>query len=74
VLVGAEWIGGTTMRCDFEKLWLYFSKKLDLDGRLEVLKHLDECETCFEALYLLYLDKDAELFVCPRMERERVAS
>jgi hypothetical protein len=62
------------MRCDFEKLWLYFSKKHDLDGRLEVLKHLDECETCFEALYLMYLDRDAGLFVWPKMEKARVAS
>ena len=41
---------------------------------MEVLKHPDECETCFEALHLMCLEKDVGLFVWPKMERERVAS
>ena len=56
-------MGVTKMTCDFEKLWLYLDKKLDLDGQLEVLEHLDDCETCFEAVYLMSRDRDAKLFV-----------
>ncbi len=51
-----------SMRCNFEKLWLYLNDKLDLDAQLEVLKHLDNCEICFEAFYLMARDRDADLF------------
>ncbi len=61
------------MRCDFEKLWLYLDKKLDLDGQLEVLEHLDDCETCFEAVYLMSRDRDAKLFVWYKLE-DKLAS
>lgn len=61
------------MRCNFEKLWLYLDKKLDLDGQLEVLEHLDECETCFEAVYLMSRDRDANLFVWYKLE-DKIAS
>ncbi len=47
------------MICDFDKLLLYLDKKLDLDAKLEVLEHLDTCETCFEAIYLISRDRDA---------------
>ena len=62
------------MRCDFEKLWLYLDKKLDLDGQLEVLKHLDDCETCFEAVYLMSRDRDAKLFVWYELAENKLAS
>jgi anti-sigma factor RsiW len=51
------------MECDFEKLVLYLDKKLDLDAQLAVLEHLDDCETCFDAVYQISRDRDAELFV-----------
>ena len=62
------------MRCDFEKLWLYLGKKLDLDGQLEVLAHLDECEACFEAVYLMSRDRDAKLFVRYKLEDKLASS
>jgi hypothetical protein len=61
------------MRCDFEKLWQYLDKKLDLDGQLEVLEHLDDCETCFEAVYMMSRDRDANLFVWYKLE-DKMAS
>jgi anti-sigma factor RsiW len=51
------------MRCDFDKLLLYLENKLDLETQLAVLEHLDGCEACFDAVYQLSRDRDAELFV-----------
>ena len=50
-------------RCDFEELWLNLDKKLDLNGPLEVLKHLDGFEKCF--------DRDAKFFVWYELLRRR---
>jgi hypothetical protein len=54
---------GGSMRCNFEKLWRYLNKELDLDTQLEVLAHLDHCEICFEALHQMARDLDRDLFV-----------
>lgn len=51
------------MTCNFEKLVLFLDRKLDLDSQLAVLEHLDECDTCFEAIYQISRDRDAKLFV-----------
>ena len=51
------------MHCDFEKLVLYLDKKLDLDGQLEVLGHLDDCGACFDAVYQISRDRDEALFI-----------
>ena len=51
------------MKCDFEKLVSYLDEQLDLDGQLEVLDHLENCEPCFEAVYQLSRDRDSDLFV-----------
>ena len=51
------------MRCDFEKLVHYLDKELDVDGQLEVLGHLDECETCRNAVFHISRDRDSKLFV-----------
>jgi uncharacterized protein YuzB (UPF0349 family) len=61
------------MNCDIEKLWLYLNKKLDLDTQLEVLEHLDNCEICFETLYQMARDRDADLFVQFKMKEELVS-
>lgn len=60
------------MRCDFEKLVLYLDKKLDLDDRLTLLTHLDECESCMEAIYQLTRDRDADYFVFRPYKPEKV--
>ena len=51
------------MKCSFEKLLRYLDKRLSLDEKLELLSHLDDCETCRDAIYQLSRDRDAELFV-----------
>jgi hypothetical protein len=51
------------MECDFEKLVLYLDKKLDLDGQLDLLNHLDHCETCRDAVYYISRDRDSEYFI-----------
>jgi len=61
------------MTCDFNKLLLLQEKKLDLDTTLEVLEHLDGCEICFEAFYLMARDRDARFHVPYPME-EKLAS
>ena len=49
--------------CSFDKLLQLMDKKLDLDGQLEVLDHLDRCEVCRETVYLIRRDRDEGLFV-----------
>ncbi len=51
------------MNCSFEKLVRYLDKQLNLDQRLELLDHLDRCDTCREAIYQISRDRDSELFV-----------
>ncbi len=59
------------MRCSFEKLLRYLDKRLSLDEKLELLSHLDDCETCREAIYQLSRDRDADLFVYRPVVREK---
>ncbi len=58
------------MICDFNKLLLYMEKKLDLDAKLEVLEHLETCEICFEAIYLMSRDRDARFLIWDAPEYE----
>ena len=50
-------------RCSFEVLLKYLDHQLSLDKKLELLEHIDECETCRDALYHIARDRDAEFFV-----------
>ncbi len=45
------------MACSFEKLVLYLDKQLDIDGQLEVLNHIDECDVCQDAVYQISLKR-----------------
>jgi anti-sigma factor RsiW len=56
------------MKCDIEKLQLYLDKKLDTDDQLEVLEHLEECEHCFDAVYMMY--QDARFFLWQKQENQ----
>jgi anti-sigma factor RsiW len=51
-------------RCDFDKMVRYLDKQLSLDEKLELFDHLDQCEVCREAIYLLARDRDTALFSC----------
>lgn len=59
------------MSCSFEKLVQYLDKALDLDGQLDVLNHLDLCESCRDAVFHISRDRDSALFIF-RPYRERV--
>ena len=49
------------MACSFGKLLKLLDKQLDLDGQIDVLLHLDECDTCRDAVYQIALDRDEAL-------------
>ena len=51
------------MTCDFERLVFYLDGKLSLDEQLDTLNHIDDCETCFDAIYHLSRDRDDHLFI-----------
>jgi len=59
-------------RCNFERLVRYMDKQLDLDAKLELLEHLDSCDTCWETLYQLSKDRDAGLFLYRPYKAERI--
>jgi len=58
--------------CDFEKLVRYLDKQLGVDEKLEVLDHLDRCETCRDAMFHISRDRDADLFYYRPYKTERV--
>jgi len=60
------------MKCDFEKLLQFLDKELNLDGQLAVLDHLDECETCMDAVYRITRDRDADLFIYRPYNAEKI--
>ena len=60
--------------CNFEKLVMFLDKQLDLDGKLDVLDHLDQCEICRDAIYHISRDRDANLFVYRPFKVEKVLS
>jgi len=49
--------------CDFEDLVRLLDKELKLDDELEVLCHLDWCQTCRDAVYQISRDRDGDFFV-----------
>ena len=59
-------------QCDFEKLVQYLDKQLDLDGKLDLLEHLDQCDACRDALYQISRDRDAHFFQYRPYHFERI--
>jgi anti-sigma factor RsiW len=59
--------------CDFELLVRLLDDDLDLDSKLEVLSHLDQCTTCRDAVYQISRDRDGGFFIY-RPYREPAAS
>ena len=49
--------------CSFQKLVQLLDKQLELDDKLEVLTHLDNCVICRDTVYQLVRDRDEALFV-----------
>ncbi|PYU88769.1 MAG: hypothetical protein DMG08_24200 [Acidobacteria bacterium] len=60
------------MACSFEKLVLYLDKQLDIDGQLEVLNHIDECDVCQDAVYQIRRDRDSNLFIRRPYKLEKI--
>jgi anti-sigma factor RsiW len=49
--------------CSFQKLIQLLDKQLNLDEKLEVLNHLDQCPICRDAIYQISRDRDEAYFV-----------
>ncbi len=60
--------------CSFENLVQYLDGRLDLDKKLELLEHIDACETCKDAIYHISRDRDAEFFVYRPYRIDKVMS
>ena len=59
-------------QCSFEKLVKYMDKLMGLDEKLELLEHLDWCDTCWDAVYQLSKDRDVRLFVTRPPKAEKI--
>ncbi|HYK90821.1 MAG TPA: hypothetical protein VE398_18755 [Acidobacteriota bacterium] len=60
--------------CSIENLRLLLDKQLNLDGRLEILDHLDGCDACREMVYLLSRKRDRSFFIYkPYIDEGQVA-
>ena len=49
--------------CSFQKLVQLLDKQLELDEKLEVLTHLENCVICRDTVYQLVRDRDDSLFI-----------
>ncbi len=63
-------------QCNFDRLVQYLDKQLSIDQQLELFDHLDRCEVCREAIYLLSRDRDAAYFIARpyKVDADAVAS
>ena len=48
--------------CSFDKLLSLLDRQLDLDEQLQVFDHLDRCDICQEAVYLIARDRDWSIY------------
>ena len=48
------------MKCNFKALCLYLDDKLNETSRMEVNHHLEKCEICTDALFMIAQDRDTE--------------
>jgi hypothetical protein len=61
------------MGCNFDKLVQLLDKRLNLDGKREVLDHLDRCDYCREAVYQIARDRDRDFFIYPPIRPGKAA-
>jgi hypothetical protein len=54
---------GVMDTCCFQKLVQLLDKQLDLDEKLEVLTHLENCVICRDTVYQLVRDRDESFFI-----------
>jgi len=64
---------GSMTACNFDKLLRLIDNQLDLDSELELLEHLDWCETCRDAIYQLTRDRDSAFLVYRKYNTEKLA-
>ncbi len=48
--------------CNIARLVKLLDEELDQEGKLEVLDHLEGCDICFDALYLIWRERNRALF------------
>jgi hypothetical protein len=60
------------IRCNLNRLVRLLAGKLNLDSRLSVLEHLDDCMNCREAYFRLSRERDHSLFVKRRYNFEKL--
>jgi len=60
------------MECSFDMLVRYLDGQLNLDQKLRLFEHLDECETCRDAIYQIARDRDSQFFVYRPYSVEKV--
>lgn len=55
--------------CNFESLLKLVDKQLDIDSKLVVFDHLDQCYNCRDAVYHIQRDRDESFFMArqPKM-------
>ncbi len=61
-------------KCRPENLAKLMADQLDIDGKLEALEHLDECEKCREAFFQLSRARDAAFFIHRPYDIEKAAA
>lgn len=62
------------IRCRVEMLVRLLAGKLNLNSRLSVLDHLDQCKLCREVYFNMSRDRDGSLFVRRPYNVERAAA
>ena len=49
--------------CNFKNLVELLDNQLDLDEKLEVLSHIENCSICRDAIYQISRDRDEHLYL-----------
>jgi hypothetical protein len=55
--------------CSVDRLVQLLDKRLDLDSKLDVFDHLDQCQTCRDTVYQILRSRDARFFVVPAAKK-----
>lgn len=56
------------MVCNYNKLSDFVENKLDIDSRLEILEHLEQCSHCFDEVYKLKKMRDGRHFIYKELD------
>lgn len=62
------------MTCNYNKLAKFIEGHLDLNDKLEILFHLENCTACFDEVYKLRKMQDEKYFVKKKFNLEKMVS